>query len=264
MKYIFFALVVTIIAACPGCGNKTILHMEGIYKMDSNYIKNATVDTVYRNSNQLKIYTADYMMYADVNDGDSVSNFGIGTYTINKDTLIENVFFTSNDSVNNDNPRMYKLVIDKGVHGYKQYINNITDDLGNTYDLTEFYSTVGSPANSVLDGTWKMVKAFSIVNGDTVRVRNATQYKVYYNGYVMWGHSSKDSTNRILTGVGYGKFTVSGDINLKESMMASTYNAVRGRDFNIEFVLNGNNAFKQTISNLDGSKDLEFYERMIK
>jgi hypothetical protein len=261
MKYIFFALIM-IVAAGPGCSSKKNLHMEGIYKMDSMISKTATADTTYRNTNQLKIYTPEFMMYADVNDGDSISRFGIGSYTAGKDTLIENIIFTSNDSVNNDKPRMYKLVIDKGKNGYRQYINNMTDNAGGTFDLTEYYSTVGIPATSVLDGTWKIVRAFSIVKGDTVRVRNATQYKVYYNGYVMWGHSLKDSANRIHTGVGYGKFTVSGDISLKESMMASTYNAVRGHDFDIEFVLNGKDAFKQTITNLDGSKDLEFYERM--
>jgi hypothetical protein len=80
----------------------------------------------------------------------------------------------------------------------------------------------------------------------------------------MWGHTTKDSLNRTHTGVGYGKFKMTGDIGLKESMLSSTYNAVRGHDFDIEIVLMGNDAFKQTISNIDGTKDVEFYQRLKK
>ena len=263
MKNALLYFAVALIIGGSGCANNA-MHMEGIYKMDSVSIKTISSDTTYRNTNQLKIYTADFMMYADVNDGDSISRFGIGSYSINKDTVTENVIYSANDSASHDQPQAFKLIIDKLQNGYKQYINDIAADDGSTFDLTEYYSGIGTPASSVLDGAWRQQRAYSIVGNDTVRVRNNVQYKLFYNGYVMWGHSMKDSLNKTITGVGYGKFTMTGNTQLKESMLTSTYSVVRGHDFDIAIELTGDDHFKQTITNSDGSRDVEFYERLKK
>jgi hypothetical protein len=240
------------------------MEMPGIYKMDSVSIKTAQNDTTYRNTNQLKIYTPDFMMYADVNDGDSVSHFGIGSYVMDKDTLTENVLFSANDSVSNDKPATYKLAIEKTKGGYKQFIYGMEGTDGSKFNLTEYYTNIGSPSTSVLDGAWKQVQAYSIAGTDTIRAVNNVQFKLFHSGYVMWGHSIKDSLNRTHTGVGYGKFTMTGDTKLKESMMASTYSVVTGHDFEIDVERMGADGFKQTITNKDGSRNVELYERLKK
>jgi hypothetical protein len=50
--------------------------MPGAYKKLSVTVKSEKSDTTYTQTNQFKIYTGDYMMYANVNGADSVSGFG--------------------------------------------------------------------------------------------------------------------------------------------------------------------------------------------
>ena len=96
--------------------------MSGAYKMLSQSVKTDKTDTTYSSLHQLKIYTDDYMMYANFNSPDSVSGFGIGTYTMDKDTLVENVIYNASDTVKNESPGSFKLAIEKTAKGYKQII----------------------------------------------------------------------------------------------------------------------------------------------
>ncbi len=114
-----------------------------------------------------------------------------------------------------------------------------------------------------MDGTWKETKAYS-VNGNNTTDNKVTQFKTYYAGYVIWGHTYSDAASKIHTGVGFGKFKMTGKNKLTESMMASTYYQVRGHDFNIDIEMNGKDEFKQTLNNKDGSKDVEIYQRLKK
>lgn len=263
MKMNDFIPVVFCFVILISCDSKP-LQMEGIYKMDSAAVKTQSSDTMYRNTNQLKIYTPDFMIYADVNDGDSVSRFGIGTYTINNDTLTEHVIFSANDSICNDQLQSFKLVIEKTAHNYKQFIYGMDQGDGSKFDLTEYYSDVTADGTTSLDGAWKQTSAYRLSGADTFHVKNNVQYKLFYNGYVVWGHCMKDSSNKAHTGVGYGKFKVIGDKQLKESMHTSTYSLVRGHDFDINLELIGTDRFKQIITNKDGTADVEFYERLKK
>lgn len=47
-------------------------------------------------------------------------------------------------------------------------------------------------------------------------------------------------------------------------MTASTYSEVRGHDFDIDVEMMGTDGFKQTMNNADGSKSVEFYEKLKK
>ena len=51
---------------------------------------------------------------------------------------------------------------------------------------------------------------------------------------------------------------------VKESMRASTYSSVRGHDFDIDIKLNGSDGFTQTITDTDGTKNIEVYIRLKK
>ena len=89
------------------------------------------------------------------------------------------------------------------------------------------------------------------------------QFKAYYAGHVIWGDNWTDTLNKNHTAIGFGKFEMTGN-KVKESMMESTYTAIRGHDFDIEVEMMGADDFKQTITNTDGSKSVEFYQRLKK
>jgi hypothetical protein len=254
-----------IILLCIGCSSapekKETSNMAGAYKILSVGIKTDKLDTTYTNSTQLKIYTKDYMMYANVNVPDSVSGFGIGSYSVDGDTVTENVIYSANDTVSSDKPATFKLAVQKTSGGYKQFIAGMQNNAGQKFDMTEAYDSVATGATTAVDGAWKLVKRYTVKGKDTTN-SNGTQYKTYYAGYIIWGATWKDSLSKTHTGLGFGKFTMPAENKVKESMTTSTYSQVRGHDFDIDLEMMGSDGFKQTISSPDGSKTVEVYERL--
>jgi len=257
------ASVMLLFISCTGSTNKESLSMSGAYQMKSLNVKSTRGDTSYTDANQLKIYTGDYMMYANINSPDSVSSFGIGSYTAGVDSVTENVIYSAGDSVENGQPASYKLAITKAGTGYTQFIAGMQDNSGQNFDMTEVYESVGTAVTSPLDGAWKLVNRYYVKGADTT-YSSGTQYKTYYAGECIWGHTWKDSANKIHTGIGFGKFTMPSPNKVKESMTASTYSEVRGQDFDIDVEMIGADGFKQTMNNPDGSKAVELYEKLKK
>ncbi len=257
------ASVMLLFISCTGSTKKESLSMSGAYQMKSLNVKSARGDSSYTNANQLKIYTGDYMMYANINSPDSISSFGIGSYTSEVDSVTENVIYNASDSFENSQPESFKLAITKAATGYTQFITGMKDNKGLGFDMTEVYESVGTAVTSPLDGAWKQVKRYYVKGADTT-TEAATQYKTYYAGECIWGHTWKDSTNKIHTGVGFGKFTMPSPNKVKESIKASTYSSVRGQDFDIDVEMMGADGFKQTMNNADGSKLVEVYEKLKK
>ncbi len=261
MKFAFASLMI-LLAACTASETKEPVKMTGAYKMVSSQVKSATTDTTYTNGEQMKIFTDDFMMYAYINSPDSVSSFGIGSYTASGDTITENVLFNANDSMSNDNPGSFSLIITKTENGYTQAISGMENNAGEKFDLIETYESAGDKTTSAIDGAWKLVNRYWIKGADSVNI-NGIQYKTYGSGKVIWGHHGTDSLNKGYTGLGFGSFTLNGT-KMKESMKASTYHDVRGKDFDIEIEMMGTDGFKQTMANADGSKNIEIYERLKK
>ena len=261
MKIPITAVLLLILAACNNADKKDTT-MSGAYKMLSQTVKGGKTDTTFKSLMQQKIYTDNYMMYANFNPSDSVCSFGIGTYTYNADTLIEKVFFSAADSTKMETPHNYKLIIEKNPTGYKQLIPEI-ESQGVKFEMTETYSTVSTPAASALDGAWQMESQLWVKGTDT-SVNKATQFKVYHAGHFIWGHSYADSTGKLHTGMGFGTFTLTGTDKLKEHVAVSTYYQIRLQDVNIEVEMNGTDAFKQTILNADSSRQVETYTRLKK
>lgn len=263
MKLIY-ASALLLFAACNSADKNaettTSMSMSGAYNILSTSVKGDSTDTTYTSGHQLKIYTDGYMMYANINSPDSISGFGIGSYTSSKDTVTENVIFNAFDSSYSDKAESFQLAIEKTDKGYKQVINDMVANNGQHFRLTETYDSVGTGAKTALDGAWKQVKQYQIKGKDTV-TGTGTQYKTYYAGHVIWGHTWADSLKKNHTGIGFGKFELK-DNKVKESMTASTYAQVRGKDFDIDIEMNGTDEFKQTMNNADGSKSVEVYQRL--
>jgi hypothetical protein len=260
MKLIL-ATALLAIAGCNSADKAENASMPGTYKMLSQSVKGAKVDTTYTGLQQLKMYSDDYMMYAHFTTADSVSAFGIGSYTVSKDTVTENVVYNANDTAKNDMPASFKLAITKTEKGYKQLISGIQWG-DQQISLTEDYETVGTATKSPLDGAWKMIKSYSIVGKDTT-AGTGTQFKMYSNGYFIFGNTYSDSAKKNHTGMGYGKFAMTGTNKSKESVMVSTYYEIRGKDVDLDIEMNGADEYKQTIK-WDNSIGVEIYQRMKK
>lgn len=250
------------VMGCNGAETTADTSMSGAYKMLSQSIKGGKTDTTVTSIQQLKIFNGDFMMYASISPADSVSSFGIGTVSSSKDTVTEKVMFNASDSNRSENPGSFTLVITKTAKGYKQVIPEMVMD-GEKYALTEEYETAGTASASPLDGAWKMTGGYTIKGKDSAAM-NITQYKMYGGGYFIFGHTYADSVNKKHTGIGFGKFVMTGTNKSKESIIASTYHQVRGKDFDIEIEMNGTDEYKQTITEADGTKLVEIYQRLKK
>ena len=250
------------IMGCKSIDKKENISMQGAYKMLSQHAKNEKFDSIYTSVHQMKIFTEDFMMYASFNSKDSSGGFGVGYYTTDKDTVIENVIYNALDSTNNENPGSFKLLIEKTNKGYKQIIPDIVSQ-GQHVRLSEEYEAVGTATKSPLDGAWKQTNSYYVSGKDTT-VNKVTQFKTYYMGIVIWGNTYVDYTKKIHTAIGFGKFEMIGNNKVKESMSSSTTYMVRDHDFDIDVEMKGNDVFTQTINNSDGSKSVEVYQRVKK
>jgi len=249
---------------CNSADKKEGTKVEGAYKMLSQNLKNDKTDSNITKIDQLKIFTGDHMMYANVNSPDSASGFGVGSYDITGDTLTEKVIYTSTDSLKDDTVRTYKLFIEKTAKGYRQIIPDIMEiSDGQHYKLTEEYETAGAESKTPVDGLWKLTKAIAITGTDTIATA-LTHYKAIYGGHVIWGHTVTDSLGKHRTGVGFGRFEMTGNNKAKESIVASTYYQARGLSFDIDITMNGDDEFTQTLIEKDGTKGVETYQRVKK
>ena len=255
-------LAIFLLAAlsCNNAPDKEALNMPGAYSMVSQSIKGGTTDTTVTSLKQLKMFTADFMMYANVEPADSVSGFGVGLYSVNMDTITENIIFNASDSSSSDSAASFHLTITKTDKGYTQVIPEIGTE---KYKLTEVYETVGTAVTTPIDGLWKAVKGYDIKGTDTVK-NEPTQYKMYHAGHFMFGHTWADSTKKLHTGIGFGTFVMEGNTKIKEHVEASTYAQIRGQNVDLEIEMTGTDEYKQTITGADGSKSVEFYQRVKK
>lgn len=244
--------------------NKPDVPIKGVYKMINMNLQGENLDTTITTREQLKIFTGEFMMYSNYNSVDSSSSFGIGEYTIEADTITENIRFTSTDSSRNLNPGTYSLIIKKTPKGYIQIIPEIEISEGQTYKLTEEYISTGTEEKSPLDGAWMLISRYTITGKDTLVLPAYYQYKVYHGGQFMWGNSYYDSTGKNFTGIGFGDFFNLGKNMIKESGRTSTFSNVRGHDFEIKFKLIGKDKFEQQIVNIDNTISGEIYERVKK
>ncbi|HJY23651.1 MAG TPA: hypothetical protein VJ279_12235 [Hanamia sp.] len=260
MKTIIFFCVVIAITGCTHDVDLSKI-IPGTYLMKSQTLNDGKKDTRYTDLKQLKIYTDKFFMYTQVNPNDSVSAFGVGTYVAGKnDSLTENVIYSASDTSFNAEPASYHLSIELTSEGYNQVIKDIVFD-GQKSMLTEEYNRIGTKTTSALDGVWKEIKGYSVSGTDTVEY-NRTQYKAFYSGYFMFGHSVKDSSGKTRVGMGFGTFELEGNNKLMETDLNSTYSIIAGQSFTIDISMDGADKYHQTITNSDGSKSIEFYERL--
>lgn len=234
--------------------------IQGAYTMLSHTINDGKKDTVLTGLKQLKIFTDKYMMYARVNPVDSVSSFGIGAYSSDTASVKEDVIYNASFSTANETAQTFKLEIEKTPGGYKQVIH-ITDPNGQHSTHTEEYQSVGTAVKTPLDGSWKLVKSVTVRGKDTIP-NKITQYKTYYAGHFIFGHTYRDAAKKTHTGIGYGTYEMNATNKITETTEASTYAANRGKTFSIDIEMNGDDEYKQIIKEANGDISIEVYQRI--
>lgn len=258
MKNLIFCLIILTAISCNS--TKETPHMPGAYLMSSQVVNNGKTDTKYTTLKQLKIYTDSFFMFTQVNPADSVSGFGVGTYNTDTGTVVEHVIFSARDTTFDATAPTYRLNITKTPDGYEQIIPEITINSQKSR-LTEEYHTVGVSKKTPLDGVWKEIRSYNYKGNDTTQ-NNRIQYKAFYDGYFMFGHSAIDSASRHHAGIGFGTFEMVGDDKIKETDLNSTYSIIAGQTWDVTIEMNGADSYKQTLTNADGSTGVEYYERL--
>jgi hypothetical protein len=259
----WIAAALLLMIGCKGTESKQNVSMPGAYKLLTQSFKGDKTDTSLTTLLGLKIYTDDFMMYGNMNPADSTASFGVGSYSVDKDTVAENLIFNASSTYKSETPETFKLGIEKSETGYKQIISNMQMGDGEKITLREEYNSIGKATKSPLDGVWKLTRAYWTKGKDSSE-NKVIQYKTYFAGYVLWGHYWADSANKSYAGLGIGTFTMTGNNKVKESMTASTYYQVRGSDFDLDIEMNGADGFTQTMRNADSSKSVEIYQRLKK
>lgn len=257
MKYLKFCFI-ALLVSCNSSVN-TPPQMPGTYLMVSQTVNNGTKNMNYTDLKQLKIYTDHYMMYTQLNPNDSISGFGVGTYTSDTGGVKENTIYRASGTTADTTAPVFSLKITKTSEGYNQVIPDIVIDSQKS-TLTEVYQKIGNTTKSPLDGVWKETESYTVKGNDTSR-NNRIQYKAFYNGYFMYGQTLKNGSS-YQTGMGFGTFVGIGDNKIKETDLNSSFPVNAGHSFEIAYELNGTDNYKQTINYPDSSISVEVYERL--
>jgi len=254
-------LPLLLLFALTNCKEKKQLTMDGAYLMRNQLMNSGSKDSAI-NRRQMKIYTKDHVIYAAMRFPDSLASYAIGTYDIDEDgKVIEHFYYSSANGAQRDT---FILNVEKTDTGYKQTIKDLPSQ-GKKYTLIEQYQNVGKSDSTYLDGTWRKTQNFYVDNkGDTSSRPNYTDFKVYQKGNFIWAASYPDSTKKLRTFFGYGKFQMDGPNKSKEINSLSTYPPLIDSTNNIELEFIGTDFYKQTILQPGGGKSIELYVRLKK
>src|SRR4051812_34666897 len=120
MKKIFYGLVTVAAFGYETFATEDTIQIAGAYKLLLQVLTVGAKDTSFGDMRQLKIFTQDYMMYANVNKSnpDSVSSFGIGRYSISAGKVIENVLYSATGAKTSSEPATFYLDITKTAKGF--------------------------------------------------------------------------------------------------------------------------------------------------
>ena len=234
------------------------LNMRGVYTMLRQQQIEGSKDSLLKRE-QIKFYTGKYMLWAAPKPNDSLAEYGLGTYSVAGDTVVEYVFHTS---IAGDRKDTFALAIIPKPDGYTQKIE-FSFDPRRKFILSEDYKKVGTKQVSLLDGLWKMDRRLAIENGDTA-VDEHIQYKVYQNGYFTWVNTYTDPVSSdTLSSFGYGTFTMNGRNRIRELNINSTFaTELIGRTVDLEIRQPSKDRYIQTLTNSQGIKFIEYYTRM--
>jgi hypothetical protein len=236
------------------------VQIDGAYKMTQQNFKGSGVDTTSAETNQLKIYAGNVMMYVLMNQSQDVSAFAVGKFSINSGKLIEHILYTATENLQSTDIISDTVNINKNDTGYVQTTTKISDK--GPIKITENYKSTATNTISIVDGIWKQVSSYALRGNDTIH-HNDIEYKAFYAGNFSYGDYYTDSSQK-RTGISYGTFSIDSSNNLTETITASTWPELNNKIFVLAITKNGNDSFTQTATNTTGDKEISVYEKVKK
>ncbi len=177
-KKLFYFLSFIAIYGCKIESTKEL--PTGVYKMTGSLIYDSTVENTISSPDQFKIYNLSHYFYVYI-EKDSSAGFGVGSYSMKNDTLIEHNIF---NSISLDNSQDRRLIIKGNEKGYTDEVPELnTGGLKNK--LKQSYDTVSVKGqSSLLDGLWERGRCMKI-NGTDTLFYYFKEYLVFNAGYYM-------------------------------------------------------------------------------
>ncbi len=254
-----YLLLVLTGLGCGGTKQQEPINVAGAYNMLTQTFGGSVLDTTFTQHRQLKLYTGRFMMYVRLSPADSLSSFGVGTYTVSGDKLVENILYSAADTIAIKTPDSDTIKVTTTDQGMEQARPKIRSDKGDI-SLKEIYQRVDTAVLSPIDGCWKQISGYSVKGTDTVRWADV-QYKAFFAGNFAFGNVETDKHGITHAGISYGTFTMAGS-TVNETITASTWAALNGQHFSVEITVNSPDTFTQTILQSDGTKEVLMYERL--
>lgn len=252
-----FLLLLVIVGGC--LSKKKSENFSGIYRIKSKSYKSNIQDTIYADQNQVKLYTDKFYAYSNLKE-DSTASFGFGTYSINKDQLVEHNIYSTSAL---DSPISFQLIIQPTKLGYIQTIPDIRIK-GVPTRLIESYTQIPAEGKSPLDGTWKLTSTLKISGKDTL-VEHKIQYKIFQRGYFLFIQTFKtnDTSKTMKNGFGFGTFELNnGELN--ETNIFSTYHSLMQKPVLISVEIQDSDNYTQSFqSESEHLTVVEQYKRIL-
>lgn len=261
MRKILYTIIIAAFSCCNNGSEQQKSDMPGVYVLLSKKIEGGPIDSVVKGINQLKIYTDNYFMYTSINSAEKVASFAIGSYTKDDSNLTEHVQF-STIGTSNIKPVDITFNVNKTQEGYNQTTKDTSSLQTPGILYTEKYKYAGTKVKTIIDGVWKQIETYSVKGTDTTW-DTGTNFKICYDGYVMWGDFHiNPATQKHDTYMGFGTFEMQGNNKLTEYYIKSNYTVNEGKTFYIDVEFRNKDEFKQTISDsLNGVRYIEVYHR---
>jgi hypothetical protein len=255
--FIYAALLSCLILGCKKKEKPSQPSQTGAYELEKQTLSRGGKDSTIKRT-QVKIYTDNHYMYASIVPDSSVG-FGVGTYTLDSNKITEHSIYSSRAL---DSSITSNLEIKTKVDGYTQIIPDYATVQGVKYVLKEDYKKFAPADTSILDGLWKLEKAYTIKGKDTIPT-DLTQYKIFWEGHFTFIHRlpRNPEKTRFKNGFGTGTFTFKDDM-LREEEVTSNYALLRGHKFAIKIKLNGRDEYTQVINSATNGQSVEIYRRV--
>lgn len=261
--FIAIILVQTfVLYQCKTDSKQEIITIAGAYKLTNEGGDGIESGSNSLDVNKIKIFTPDYYMQAQKNKLDSITSFEIGTYKVDRGNLIQNVIFSSYGSTK------YEPTIDSfdlkiiGVDNIRLAKSKNSKSKEHQQDV-ETYKRAGNKSQTIIDGVWHQTSTYAVLGKDTTWDKG-TNYKIMYDGYVIWGDFHIDpAAQKHTTFMGFGTFVMNGKNKLEETYIKSNYGPNEGKTFYIDVDFKNDNEFAQSIlDEKTGTRYIEVYQRL--
>ena len=191
--------------SCGSNTNSTPKSISGVYTLKSTITQGEENQSGTQGITHYKIYTPSNYFLASI-EKDSSVRFGVGSYEISNDTIIEHNFFNTENLAEKKD---LKLVLSTTENGFSQISATMIKDASSASSKQEYDTiSINGPA-STADGLWQHVRTMKILGTDTTYF-NFADFVIFQSGHYLKAFRTViDSlTNQYKNDFCFGTFTL--------------------------------------------------------